>query len=183
MLPRRRLEIRRHAEKGTELGGDSLSPEGIDHAHRVGRSLRIGYTHLYSSGAQRATQTLACMLAGMGRHVMSGVVIRPGLGTARDTEWRDAVRAASSSHLEKLLAASEALVRAESDRLAAELRAILAELPDGAYALAIGHSPLAECAIYGLTGKCHEPLRECEGFLIAEVIDQRLEVETIAAAT
>jgi len=177
MLPRRRLEIRRHAEKGSELGGDSLSANGIEQAHRLGRMLRVGYTHLFSSGAQRATQTLACMLAGMGRTVLGGVVVRPGLGSAREAEWREAVRAAGASSIEALLGQREALVREEADRLGSEARAILAELPEGSYALAIGHSPLAECAIYGLTGKRFAPLEPCEGFLIVEHRDGRLEVE------
>jgi broad specificity phosphatase PhoE len=180
MLPVRRLEIRRHATKGSELGGDSLSPEGIEQAHRLGRSLRVGYTHLYTSGAQRATQTLACMLAGMGRHVLNGPVVRPGLGSPREAEWRDATRAAESTTLEKLLAQNESLVREESERLATEIRAILASLPEGAYGLAIGHSPLTECGIYGLTGAFHPPLRKCGGFLIVEVKGGRLDVVNVS---
>ncbi|MGH7897658.1 MAG: phosphoglycerate mutase family protein [Candidatus Binatia bacterium] len=179
MLPLRRLEIRRHAAKGTDIGGDCLSPEGIDQAHKLGRSVRVGYTHLYSSGAQRATQTLACMLAGMGRSVLNGVVVRPGLGSPREAEWRETARAAAAPSLEAMLAKNEALVREESQRLADELRAIIAELPEGSYALAIGHTPLAECAIYGLTGKIHAPLKECEGFLILQLKGGRLEVEEL----
>ena len=179
MLPLRRLEIRRHAAKGTELAGDSLSPEGIEQAHQLGRSIRVGYTHLFSSGAQRATQTLACILAGMGRHVLSGVTIRPGLASAREEEWRGAARTAGDTSIEGLLSQNETLIREEADRLAAEARAILAELPEGSYALAIGHSPLAECAIYGLTGKLFRPLKACEGFVIVEHRGGRLEVEEI----
>ena len=179
MLPLRRLEIRRHAAKGTDIGGDCLSQQGIEQAHQLGRSLRVGYTHLYSSGAQRATQTLACMLAGMGRSVLSGVVVRPGLGSPREAEWRETARAAGTSGLDALLAKNEPLVREESERLAAELRAILGELPEGSYALAVGHSPLAECAIYGLTGKVHAPLQECEGLLVLELKGGRLVVEEL----
>jgi broad specificity phosphatase PhoE len=177
MLPLRRLEIRRHAEKGTALGGDSLSAEGIEHAHRLGRSLRVGYTHLFSSGAQRATQTLACILAGMGRSVLGGVEVRPGLASEREAQWRDAARAAGGSSIEMLLAQDAPLVREESERLAAQARALLAELPEGSYALAIGHSPLTECAVYGLTGKLFAPLRPCEGFVIVEHKGGRLEIE------
>src|SRR5438093_7828513 len=131
MLPHRRLEIRRHAAKGSELGGDCLSPEGIEMAHRLGRSLRVGYTHLFTSGAQRATQTLACLLAGMGRYVLNGPIVRPGLGSPREAEWRDASRAAGSTSLENLLRQNESLIREESERLATELRAILASLREG----------------------------------------------------
>jgi hypothetical protein len=81
-----------------------------------------------------------------------------------------------------LLAQNEALVREESERLAAEARSILAELPVGSYGFAIGHSPLSECAIYGLTGKLFAPLKECEGFLIVEHKGGRLEVEEVRGA-
>jgi phosphohistidine phosphatase SixA len=177
MLPLRRLEIRRHAAKGAELGGDSLSPQGVEQAYNLGRSIRIGYTHLYSSGAQRATQTLACILAGMGRLVIHGVDVRPGLASPREADWREAARTAGSTSIEAILAGNEPLVREEAKRLADEVRSILGGLPEGSYALAIGHSPLAECAVYGLTGKVHAPLKECEGFLIVEQKGGRLEVE------
>ena len=177
MLPLRRLEIRRHATQGTDLGGDCLSAEGVELAYQVGRSIRVGYTHLYSSGAQRDTQTLACMLAGMGGHRLSGVVVRPGLGSSREEEWKAA--AAGSTKLDALLQANEALVGVEAERLAGELRSLIAELPEGGYALAIGRSPMIECGIWGLTGKRFDPLGECEGFLIAEHRQGRLEVEEV----
>jgi Histidine phosphatase superfamily (branch 1) len=177
VLPLRRFEIRRHAASGSDLGGDALSPEGVEQAHRLGRSLRVGYTHLFSSGAQRATQTLACILAGMGHRVLNGVVIRPDLGTPREADWRAAVAAAGSSNLDALLRQDEVLVQGEAERLSSTLRSILAELPEGSYALAVGQSPLAECAIYGLTGQLPPPLKECEGFLIAEHKGGRLGVE------
>jgi broad specificity phosphatase PhoE len=179
MLPVRRLEIRRHAAKGTDLDGDSLSQEGVEDAHRLGRSIRVGYTHLFTSGAQRATQTLACILAGMGRSVLNGVEVRAGLQSPRELEWREAARRAGGSDLEKIRGVDEALVREEAERLSSELRQILAGLPEGGCALAIGHSPLAECAIYGLTGKVHPPLGECEGFRIVEQRGGRLEIDEL----
>ena len=178
MLPLRRLEIRRHAAVGSDLAGDALSIEGIEQAHRLGRSLRVGYTHLFSSGAQRATQTLACILAGMGHRVLNGVVVRPDLGTPREEDWSTAI-AAAGSNLDALLRQDEALVRREAERLSSAVRSILAELPEGGYALAVGQSPLAECAIYGLTGQLPTPLKECEGFLIAEHKGGRLGVEAL----
>jgi hypothetical protein len=121
-----------------------------------------------------------CILAGIGRHVLRGVVVRPGLGSPREAEWRDTVRAAGSTSLEKLLSQNESLVRGESARLATELRAILADLPERAYGLAIGHSPPTECGLYGLTGSLYAPLKECGGFLIVQVKGGRLDVETLA---
>jgi broad specificity phosphatase PhoE len=182
MLPLKRLEIRRHATKGSELGGDCLSPEGVTQAHELGRRLRVGYTHLFTSGAQRATQTLACIVAGMGRYVMNGVVVRPGLSSPREVDWRLAAREAGDTRLDKLLAVNPPLVEGEVHRLATELRTILQDLPEGAYALAIGHTPLIECAVYGLTGKIYRPLNPCDGFVIAEQKGGRLEIEEARGA-
>ncbi|MGH9891000.1 MAG: histidine phosphatase family protein [bacterium] len=179
MLPLRRLEIRRHAAKDATPGVDRLSPEGIRQAHDLGRSLRVGYTHLYSSGAQRATQTLACMIAGMGRHVLNGVVVRPELVSQREAEWRGAVESAGTSEVEALRSVAGSLVEEEAARLGAELREILSELPEGGYGLAIGHSPLIECAIYRLTAKPPVPLAACDGFLITELKGGRLDVERL----
>ncbi|HSD09513.1 MAG TPA: hypothetical protein VLF14_00890, partial [Candidatus Binatia bacterium] len=62
----------------------------------------------------------------MGRYVLNGVVVRPGLGSPREAEWRTAARTAGSTSLEKLLSQNESLVREESERLATELHSILA---------------------------------------------------------
>ena len=182
MLPSKRLEIRRHAAKGEALGGDSLSSEGVARAHALGRSIRIGFTHLYTSGAQRATQTLACIVAGMGRYVVNGVEVRPGLQSAREGEWREAARRAAGPSIDEIRKVDEALVREEAEHLAEELRSILRDLPDGSYALAIGHSPITECAIYGLAGKLYAPLRPCEGFLVTEQRGGRLEIDELRDA-
>lgn len=179
MLPLRRVELRRAAQAGTELAGDSLSAEGIERAHRLGRSIRVGYTHLYSCGTQRATQTLACVLAGMGRHVIHGVAVRPGLRPARASEWRDAVRAAGGTGFAALLEQAPALVKAESQRLAAELHALLTELPEGSYALAITDTPAIECAAYGITGTLHETSPEGGGLIVVEEKGGRVRIDLI----
>jgi len=113
--------------------------------------------------------------------VLRGVVVRPGLGSPREAEWRDTVRAAGSTSLEKLLSQNESLVREESARLATELRAILADLPEGAYGLAIGHSPPTECGLYGLTGSSYAPLKKCGEFSIVQVKGGRFDVESMEA--
>ncbi|MBV8734974.1 MAG: histidine phosphatase family protein, partial [Solirubrobacterales bacterium] len=51
----RYLELRRH----TDNDGDVLTPEGVRSALEIGRALDGQYALLVSSGAQRATQTLA----------------------------------------------------------------------------------------------------------------------------
>jgi hypothetical protein len=60
------------------------------------------------------------------------------------------------------------LVEKESARLAAAMRDLLAEVPEGGRGLAVGHSPLIEAAVYGLTGTVIEPLAECDGVLLEE---------------
>jgi hypothetical protein len=115
----------------------------------------------------------------MGRHVLSGVVVRPDLGSPRERDWSAASAGARSHDLEALLRQDEALVREEARRLSATIRSLLAELPEGSYALAVALSPLIECAIFGLTGKVPTLLPECAGFLVAAHKGGRLEVEEI----
>ena len=57
------VELRRH----TDNDDDVLSAEGVAKAIEIGASLRGDYELAVSSGAQRATQTIACFLAGLGQ--------------------------------------------------------------------------------------------------------------------
>jgi hypothetical protein len=50
------VELRRH----TDNDGDLLTDEGVAAALRIGAGLAGGYRLGVSTGAQRATQTLAC---------------------------------------------------------------------------------------------------------------------------
>jgi len=82
------VELRRHAD----ADGDVLTPEGVRTAVEIGRRLEGAYDFLISSGAQRATQTLACFLTGMGRPVALEVLavgsagrLQPALLDARNT--------------------------------------------------------------------------------------------------
>jgi broad specificity phosphatase PhoE len=80
------VELRRH----TDADGDMLTPEGVRAAVEIGSRLEGGYEVLVSTGAQRATQTLACFLAGLGQKVPHGVVVEPGLRSAAEDRWRAA---------------------------------------------------------------------------------------------
>ncbi|HEY3070650.1 MAG TPA: histidine phosphatase family protein, partial [Gaiellaceae bacterium] len=86
------VELRRH----TDADGDVLTPEGVRAAVEIGSHLTGGYDVLVSSGAQRATQTLACFLAGLGEKVLRGVVVEPGLRSAAEERWRAAYEKAGS---------------------------------------------------------------------------------------
>ncbi|MBW3620497.1 MAG: histidine phosphatase family protein [Actinobacteria bacterium] len=158
------LEIRRHTDDGD---GDVLTTDGIQEAVRIGREeLAGGYTLAVSSGAQRATQTVACLLAGLGEAVPLGVVVEDGFRSDREDEWKDAYGEAGSGHLDALRGAAPALVEEDSAALAGALERVLAHLDDGQRALVVGHSPTSEAAVLGLTGETVEPLGKGEGVLV-----------------
>jgi broad specificity phosphatase PhoE len=73
------LELRRH----TDNDGDVLSPEGITAAVTLGATLSGNYEAVWTSGAQRAAQTPACLLAGLGESVPRGCHCRSRSAFAR----------------------------------------------------------------------------------------------------
>ena len=158
----RYVELRRH----TDNDGDVLTAEGVQAALEVGARLTGPYQVAVSSGAQRATQTLACFLAALGQPVPGGVVVEPGLRSTVEDRWRDAYGDAGSGALGDLRAADPDLVAEDSERLGAALRRILDGLADGARALAVGHSPTNEAAVLGLTGQEVPPLDKGAGVLV-----------------
>jgi broad specificity phosphatase PhoE len=158
------VELRRH----TDADGDVLTPKGVKAALEIGARLAGGYDLLVSSGAQRATQTLACFLAGLGEKVPHGVVVEPGLRSAAEERWRAAYEQAGSGTLQALREADPELVEEDSAALAAALRRVFESLPDGGRALAVGHSPTNEAAVLGLTGQIVEPISKGGGVLVVE---------------
>jgi broad specificity phosphatase PhoE len=168
------VELRRH----TAADGDVLTPEGVKAALEIGARLAGGYDLLVSTGAQRATQTLACFLAGLGEKVPHGVVVEPGLRSAVENRWRAAYEKAGSGNLLALREAEPELVAEDSAALGAALRRVLDSLPEGGRALVVGHSPTNEAAVLGLTGQIVEPLSKGDGVLVVEE-DGDLRVERI----
>jgi hypothetical protein len=158
------LELRRH----TDNDGDVLTQAGVEAALRIGAGLAGGYALGVSTGAQRATQALACFLAGLGQRVPGGVVVEPGLRSAREDEWRAAARQAGGGELASLRGADPALVAEDSAVLGAALGRVLALLGDGERALVAGHSPTNEAAVLGLTGLLVAPLAKGAGVLVVE---------------
>jgi hypothetical protein len=57
-------------------------------------------------------------------------------------------------------------VREDSERLAGGLRRVLDRLPDERRALAVGHSPTNEAAVFGLTGGLVPPISKGAGVLV-----------------
>jgi hypothetical protein len=64
------------------------------------------------------------------------------------------------------------LVREDSERLASGLRRVLQRLADGERALAVGHSPTNEAAVFGLTGTIVAPMAKGAGVLVIGEEDQ-----------
>lgn len=79
-------------------------------ALELGARVQGGYDLLVSSGTQRSTQTIACLLAARGERVENGLVIEHGLRSEVEDRWRDAYGKAGSGELEGLEAADPELV-------------------------------------------------------------------------
>src|SRR5919204_6000680 len=140
----RYVELRRH----TDNDGDALTDEGVRAALDVGRELDGGYDLLVSSGAQRATQTLACFACTLRAPVPDGAVVEAGLRSRVEERWRAAYRQAGSGDLAALREADPELVREDSAVLGAALRRVFQRLPERGKALVVGHTPTNEAAVF-----------------------------------
>ncbi len=158
------VELRRH----TAADGDVLTPDGVVAALKIGKQLQGGYEIAVSSGAQRATQTLACFLAGGGSMIAGGVVVDTRWRSDVEERWRSAYEATGSGDIEAFEKADPELVEKESILLAGALSDLFDQLPDGGKAIVVGHSPMHEVAIYGLTGKVIPPLSKGAGVLVTK---------------
>jgi hypothetical protein len=158
----REIELRRH----TDAVGDILTAKGVAAALEIGARLQGNYAIGFSTGAQRATQTLACFIAARGQRMPGGVIVEPGLRSQVEDRWRAAYRTGGSGTLDALREADPELVAEDSERLGAALRGVLEGLPDGGRALVVGHSPTNEAAVLGLTGEIVAPLAKGAGVLV-----------------
>ncbi len=160
----RTVELRRH----TAADGDVLTPEGVQHALDLGASFTDEYDVAISSGAQRATQTLACFLAGSGLKVPGGVLVDSRFKSEVEDRWKDAYQAAGAGDIASFEKADPELVEEESSLLGQALKDAFDRLPDGGRALIVGHSPMHEAAVYGLTGQAPGPISKGAGVLVIE---------------
>jgi broad specificity phosphatase PhoE len=166
------VELRRH----TDNDGDLLSEEGVAAAVEIGRTIAGNFDLVVSSGAQRAIQTAACFIAGMDGKVSGGVVVDSRFRSEFEDEWKAAYERAGAGDLESFRRAAPDLVASESKLMGGALRELLDRLPEGGRALVVGHSPMQEAAVYGLTGEIVEPLSKGAGVrVVAEGGDLRVE--------
>ena len=156
------VELRRH----TDNEGDVLSDEGIASAIEIGASLHGGYELAVSSGAQRATQTIACFQASLGQTIAQGVIVESRFQSEVEDRWRDAYERGGGGDIASFLEADPELVASEAAVLSAALADLFERLPEGARALVVGHSPMQEAAVFGLTGERIEPLSKGAGVLV-----------------
>ncbi len=126
------------------------------------------YDIAISSGAQRATQTIACMLCGYGGRVAAGVTVDGRFRSEAEERWRDAYQTAGAGDLESFRKADPALVEVESGVLGNALVELFEGLPENGRALVVGHSPMQEAAVLGLTGRIVEPLSKGAGVVVTE---------------
>jgi broad specificity phosphatase PhoE len=169
------IELRRH----TDADGDVLTAEGVAAALAIGARLRGGYHLAVSTGAQRATQTLACCLAALGQKVPGGVAVEAGLRSQVEDRWRAAYQKAGSGALEALREADAPLVAEDSERLGAALKRVVGALPEDGRAIVVGHSPTNEAAVLGLTGEIVAPLEKGAGVCVV-VREDGYQVEPLA---
>jgi broad specificity phosphatase PhoE len=161
------VELRRH----TDADGDALTADGVEAAVRIGAGLSGKYDLLISSGAQRATQTLACFLAAMDETQPCGVSVDTRFRSAVEDRWFEAARLAAGKDLESFRRVDAELVDKESNLLGAALRSVFDHLPDGGRALIVGHSPTTEAAVLGLTGQVVEPVAKGGGVRVVAAAD------------
>jgi broad specificity phosphatase PhoE len=159
------LELRRHAAR--EKDADALTTEGKVQAEDLGRSLHVDYDVLFVSPAKRAAETAAWILRGAGKQLADHAVVK-GLISEEEDRWRAAGKAAPSSRIDAIAEQDPDLVATQSKQLADVVAGLFDRVPEGGRALVIGHTPLLEAAVYGLTGVVVEPLEECEGIAVTQ---------------
>lgn len=145
------LELRRHAAR--EPDADRLSPAGRVQAEDVGRAAARTYDRVFVSPAERAAETAAWFLRGAMQQLPDHAVV-PGL-------------------------AGQDASGGSPEGMAAGVRALLDQLPEGGVGLAISHTPLVERAAFGLTAVEIAPLRECEGVLVRRDDDGSITIEEL----
>lgn len=169
------VELRRH----TDNEGDYLTDDGVAAAVTLGSELKPHYDRFVSSGAQRATQTLACFIAAGTARSPGGVIVDDRFKSENEDRWKDAYKRAGAGDIESFRRADPDLVDKESGLFARALEDLFKGLPEGGRGIVVGHSPMQEAAVWGLTGEAVGPLGKGEGVLVIQDDDGSYRVEDI----
>jgi broad specificity phosphatase PhoE len=158
-----KIEFRRHSLKGSDAQKDMLSTDGIEMARKVGETMRgKGFTHVVVSSLFRTAQTAAAFAEGAGDMAAAEMLVSSAMIYAPELfpEW---VAYCQGENRDP----EHPLIKKEAVRMAQEFRQqVQDKLPSNAQVLAVGHSPMIECLIFGLMGERVAPLKECEGVVI-----------------
>ena len=106
------------------------------------------------------------------------MTVNTGFRSDIEERWFRAAHQAEGGDLNDFTVVDEELVRTESARLGEALRQVFESLPEGGRALVVGHSPMHEAAIYGLTGEIVAPISKGAGVLVRQK-DGGYEVEAL----
>lgn len=115
----------------------------------------------------------------MGRPVARGVRVDERFRSDVEDRWKDAYAAAGAGDIESFRRADPELVDQESAEFGRALADVFASLQDGERALVVGHSPMQEAAVYGLTGEAVEPLSKGAGVIVTTEDDKSYEVRAL----
>jgi phosphohistidine phosphatase SixA len=162
----RRATIRllRHAKKAAKPFGHMLAPEGMDAARKLGNQFResgfsTAITHIGVTRWTRTFQTAAALLEGAGNINVAEFERVDLIGNEAAPEYID-VDAALKQALEitrddyslpALLTHAADYVPRGAEAFGSRLAAWASNLPDGAVALLVGHSPIIELATFHVT--------------------------------
>jgi broad specificity phosphatase PhoE len=171
----RTVELRRH----TANDGDVLTDDGVEAAMTIGRGMSGSYDVMVSSGRQRATQTIACLLAASGLQVARGIVVDERFRSEYEDRWYKAYEQTGAGDLDSFKSADPELVEMEARSFGQALRSLFESLPDGGRALVVGHSPTQEVAVLGLTGEAPSPLGKGEGVAVVREDNGSFRVEDL----
>jgi len=172
----KRIELYRHSIK-TQPGNADLSPDGVTLAEKIGEGLRgKAFTHLFVSSLKRTQDTMDAFARAAGDfpHVPYAVFL-PHTSVSNTQEglslWSGACNRAEHRGEDKMRAALKEepeIAQRVAKEGAESFRRFVEQLPDGACALVVDHSPFLELVVYGLFDVVMKQLGFCEGFVIEE---------------
>ncbi len=155
-----RIEFRRHSR----VAKNQISSKGYNYARKIGAEQMRGhgYTHVVLSPMFLTAQTAGAFAEGAGDFVhIKETLISPALWRERVGEWVWFFEENGQKLDEKWL--KDEFINDEVDRMRQQLTEMFGRAGRYTSLLLVGHAPFLELAIYALTSKIVDPLKECEG--------------------